>query len=227
MAGKGYSGIIVTDHFFNGNTCIPEDLPWEQRVEMYCAGYERAKKAAEGMDFNVMFGVEFNFQKDEYLLYGIDKEWLIKNERIMHMTRHQLHDAVSKAGAIMVQAHPYRERDYLTDIKLCPEVCDGIEIYNAANSPNMNALGYKYAADLDLPMTSGSDIHFFHEKYMGGMMFEEKIGSVEEYVEAVLNRKGVPVRLSPQGDITPVKEIKEETVITAPPSLPVIFPEGI
>ena len=29
----GYTGIFVTDHFFNGNTAVPRDLPWRERVE--------------------------------------------------------------------------------------------------------------------------------------------------------------------------------------------------
>ena len=29
---KGYRGIIVTDHFLNGNTRVPADLPWKERV---------------------------------------------------------------------------------------------------------------------------------------------------------------------------------------------------
>lgn len=28
----GYTGLIVTDHFFNGNTIVPADLPWEERM---------------------------------------------------------------------------------------------------------------------------------------------------------------------------------------------------
>ena len=39
----GYHGIIMTDHFFNGNCAIPKDLPWEERVELFCKGYEEAK----------------------------------------------------------------------------------------------------------------------------------------------------------------------------------------
>ena len=35
MMDKGYNGIIVTDHFFNGNTCVPEYLPWKERVDMF------------------------------------------------------------------------------------------------------------------------------------------------------------------------------------------------
>ena len=38
----GYSGVIITDHFFNGNTSIPEYLPWEKRIELFCKGYENA-----------------------------------------------------------------------------------------------------------------------------------------------------------------------------------------
>ncbi len=227
MMEKGYSGLIVTDHFFNGNTCVPADLPWKERVEMYCSGYERALKASEGLDFTVMFGVEYNFWKDEYLLYGIDKKWLLDNECIMDMTRRELHEAVNKAGGIMIQAHPYRERDYLSDIKLPPaDAVDGIEIYNAANKPNMNALGYEFALPLGLPMTAGSDIHFYNDNDMGGMLFEEKIESVADYAAAILAGKGTPVRLSPDGTITPVSEIREQTVPTELPTLPVLYPEG-
>ena len=227
MMNKGYSGMVVTDHFFNGNTCVPESLPWKERVDIYASGYERALKAAEGKDFTVMFGVEVNFLKDEYLVYGIDKQWIKDHEEMMGMTRLELHDAVNKAGGIMIQAHPYRERDYLSDIKLAPAAAiDGVEIYNAANKPNMNALGYEFSLPLNLPMTAGSDIHFFYEGDMGGMLFENKIESITDFVRAVRGNKGTPVRLGADGSITPVVEIKEQTVSTALPTLPVLYPEG-
>ena len=40
----GYSGIIVSDHFFQGNTCVPnhEQETWENRVNQYCSGYEKS-----------------------------------------------------------------------------------------------------------------------------------------------------------------------------------------
>ena len=38
----GYSGIFITDHFFNGNCRISNDLPWEDRVNMFCRSYELA-----------------------------------------------------------------------------------------------------------------------------------------------------------------------------------------
>jgi hypothetical protein len=61
---------------------------------------------------------------------------------------------------------------------------------------------------------------------MGGMLFEDKLSSVNDYASAVKNGKGIPVRLGSDGTITPVSEIKEQTVSTDLPTLPVIYPEG-
>ena len=44
----GYDAIILTDHFFGGNTAEPRDLPWAERIERYCAGYEQARAVGEG-----------------------------------------------------------------------------------------------------------------------------------------------------------------------------------
>ena len=157
---------------------------------------------------------------------GIIDLWLLDHPGFETRDRYEVFRMVHDAGAIMIQAHPFRERDYLSDIKLAPTACDGVEVYNAANKPNMNALGYEYTVDLGLPMTAGSDIHFFHDNDMGGMLFEEKLSSVNDYASAVKDGKGIPVRLGSDGTITPVSEIKEQTVSTDLPTLPVIYPEG-
>ncbi len=103
---------------------------------------------------------------------------------------------------------------------------DGIEVYNAANSANMNALGYEYCTKLDLPMTAGSDIHYYRDNELGGMLFDNKINSVEELANAIVSRKGIPVSVAPDGTITPVSEMPEQTVSTELPTLEVIYPEG-
>ena len=195
MKEQGYSGIIVTDHFFNGNSAVPKELSWEERVKMYVSGYEAAYAEAQDKDFTVLFGIEYNFEGDEYLLYGVDEKWLLENDDIMEQSRSEVYKRVHQGGGIMVQAHPYRERDYLTKIHLTPSVCDGIEVYNAANGDNMNALAYKYAQKLNVPMSAGSDIHFFYEGPKGGMMFDHKIETIEDYVQAFMNREGKPVAI--------------------------------
>ena len=193
MKSLGYSGIIVTDHFFTGNCAIPRNLPWEERVRRYCSGYEKALEASKGTDFTVMFGVEYFFQGDEFLLYGVDKAWLLDNPDIEAQDRFEVYRRVHQAGGIMIQAHPYRERGYLSAIHLTPDVCDGIEVYNAANPDYQNALGYQYAVEHGFRMTAGSDIHNFTLEDMGGMRFSHPIRSIEEFVAAFNADEGEPV----------------------------------
>lgn len=221
MISRGFNGMIVTDHFFNGNCAVPRDLPWDKRVDWYMSGYEKALAASRGKPLDVFFGIEFNFDRDEYLIYGVDRKWLLENDDILDLDRNQVYERVHEANAIMVNAHPYRERYYIDDIKLMPSICDGIEIYNAANPDNQNALGYQYAVKLGLPMTAGSDIHFFHDNAMGGMLLPGRIGDVNEYKTAVMERQGVPVKVD-LDKITPVEEISELTIPAEEPSLPVV-----
>ena len=51
----GYAGIIVTDHFFRGNTAVKKHLPWQERVNQFCIGYEDAREAGEKAGFSVFF----------------------------------------------------------------------------------------------------------------------------------------------------------------------------
>jgi hypothetical protein len=37
--GIGFSGLCITDHFLNGNTTVPKDLSWSERIELFCRGY--------------------------------------------------------------------------------------------------------------------------------------------------------------------------------------------
>ena len=221
MKSKGYQGIIVTDHFFNGNSCVPYYIPWKDRVKWYCSGYEDALAASRGKNFDVLFGIEFNFRGDEYLIYGVDEKWLLENDDLLRLSRRQVHRRVHEGGGVMIQAHPYRDRCYLSEIILTPEISDGIEIYNAANPDNENALGYQYAMELGVPMTSGSDIHFFYDGAMGGMLLPARISSSSEYAELVMNREAEPVRVT-DGKIEKITDISELTDPVGEPTLPVM-----
>ena len=239
MIAAGYSGMIVTDHFFNGNSRVPRDLPWADRIEQYCSGYEHAREAAEVVNavrikgnanadlFTVLFGVEYNFECDEYLIYGIDKDWLLRNPDILSQSRKEVYDTVHAAGAIMVQAHPYRERGYIEKIHLTPDICDGAEIFNAGNPPWQDALAYQYATEHSFLPSAGSDIHRLGQHYMGGMQFPYRIETIDDYVRAFLSGDGTPVFCrdvtDPKARFRPVVDEPELTVPTKRPSLPVVF----
>lgn len=189
----GYSGIFITDHFFNGSTCISSFHSWEKRIKLFCKGYENAKKAAEGMDFSVFFGVEYNFEGDEFLLYGIDKEWLIEHPEIMHQSRKGLYEIIDNAGGLMVQAHPFRERRYISTIHLSPVYCHAWEGYNSHNTDINNQNAVSYCNEHNIFMTAGSDLHKLNsipEKEHFGMQFNSPLTCEKDYVNAIKSRHG-------------------------------------
>lgn len=188
----GYTGIIVTDHFFNGNTCVPRKLPWKQRIDLFCSGYENAKAEGNKLGVDVFFGWESGFCGTDFLIYGLDKEWLMNHEDIIDWSIEEQYEKVKADGGYVVQAHPFREVSYIPKVRLYPEYCDAVEVVNAANNllnPVFNERAYDYALQYDLPMTSGSDVH--HIPAMnGGMEFDTRLNSIYDYISSVDNRKG-------------------------------------
>ena len=78
----GYTGIFVTDHFFNGNTAVPLCLPWRERIERFCLGYEHAREEGEKIGLDVFFGFEYGVRGADFLVYNLDREWLIRHKDI-------------------------------------------------------------------------------------------------------------------------------------------------
>ncbi len=76
-----------------------------------------------------------------------------------HWTRKEQFDAVHAAGGCVVQAHPFRDRGYISAIRLSAGCVDAVEGCNAANRPENDILAMRYAKVLGLPVTAGSDIH--------------------------------------------------------------------
>ena len=200
----GYAGIIVTDHFFGGNTAVPRALPWRERIHRFCRGYENAREAGDKAGFPVFFGWEEHFQGDEYLIYGLNKQWLLDHPEAGHWTRKEQFDAVHAAGGCVVQAHPFRDRDYIPAIRLSTGCADGVEAYNAANRPENDALAVRYARALGLPMTAGSDIHQIRqwpEEHMMGVVFDQPLASIHDYVKAIREKRPFGVKTPPgRGD---------------------------
>lgn len=203
---KGYSGIFVTDHFFGGNTAAPRDADWETKINIYCSGYENALKAAKEFneekkiigtekEFKVFFGLEQTFNGDDYLLYGFDKEWLLKHPEIEGFSHSELFNAINEVHGLMIQAHPFRMRNYIHAIHLYPRNIHGVEIYNAGNKQSENILAELFAKEYDFPVTSGSDIHNVNyipdapdKLPIGGMIFDSPLLNTFDYVERVKAR---------------------------------------
>lgn len=88
---------------------------------MFCRSYELAKEAGDAIDFPVFFGWEANFDGDEFLIYGLDKKWLLGHPDIMSYSRAEQYDVIHRDNGLVVQAHPFRERTTLTRYILTPK----------------------------------------------------------------------------------------------------------
>lgn len=184
-AERGYSGLIMTDHFFNGNTGIRAGLPWDKRVDLFLKGYEDALAEGEKIGFRVFLGWEYADRGMEFLTYGLDKEFLLDHPDMLSWTIEKYLTAARQAGAFIVQAHPFREASYIKEIRLYPDYVDGVEVVNTSHrDPSYDKKALEFAIENKLLMTSGSDSHSVDYKLTGGMAFEHKLESIEDFIKA-------------------------------------------
>lgn len=189
---NGYQGMVVTDHFYHGNTAIDRDLPWEAFIDEYTKGYEAAKVAASGRDFDVFFGIEEKFEYwDEYLILGITPDFLKARPELRELRDKDFFELMHKAGAFIIHAHPYRERTYMRSqtIVLRPNDVDAIEAYNCGNTPECNRRGYEYAKQTGLPMTGGSDRHKTTGSLFSGIELPYRCHTAQELIDAIRSGK--------------------------------------
>mgnify|MGYP001039308976 FL=1 len=198
-AKAGYAGIIVTDHFFYGNTAADRSLPWEEWVEKYCLGFEHAKKEGEKLGLQVFFGWESCYSGTEFLVYGPDRQWLLEHPEVRDASVKEQFELVHEAGGIVVQAHPYREASYIEEIRLFPQYSDAVEGINASHSslakrslrhPEYNDRAVAYAREHGLPLTAGSDQHNA-DMVWGGMVFSRRLTDIRDFNRAVLGGEAV------------------------------------
>ena len=184
----GYSGIIITDHFFNGNTRADRNLPWNKWVREFCRGYEDAREEGERRGLDVFFGWEETFQGCDYLVYGLDSEWLLEHPEARDWTLMEQLEEVRHYGGCVVHAHPFRQ--FYNVKNTLTEYVDAVEAANSGNLQSFDALAWAYAKKLKLPVTAGSDIHYagdIRPDTVFGVYLEKKMETIGDYVYAVRN----------------------------------------
>ena len=191
----GYTGIIMTDHFFRGNTAVDRSLPWETRVDLFWRGYEDAKEEGDRIGLDVFFGLEQNFAGDEYLVYGLTKEYMKAHPEMEHWSRREQLEEVHRAGGCVIQAHPFRMRQYMDRIRLGLRFCDGIEAANAGNDPLDDARALRYGREYGLVMTAGSDNHHSPCPEPYGVVLEKRLTSISDYVKIILEKAPIGLRV--------------------------------
>ena len=186
----GYDGVFITNHFLDGNINIPEETPYEEQIEFYFSDYEKGLEIGKELGMKVFCGVELSYGGTDFLVYGLDKAWFLTHPEIMDMKKSQELAFLMEEGALVIQAHPYREAKYIDHIRLYPRQVHGVEVINANRSDSENKMAEIYAKNYELIPFAGSDNHRASgQKKLAGLCFDEPVCDVEDFIEKIKNKK--------------------------------------
>lgn len=177
----GYSGLVITDHYYKRYFDKLGDMSWDEKIDAYLSGFKKAAEYGKNNSFNVLLGLEiqFNEEKNEYLVYGIDEDFLRYNKELHNMNIESFHALVKNKDVLIYHAHPYR-----SDLNnVSSSFIHGVEVYNGnINHDSHNDKAFSFAKDHDLKMISGSDFHRPEDLGRGGIIISENVSSIEDFV---------------------------------------------
>jgi len=185
----GYDAVVVTDHFCD----ILEDLPGSprERAERFLDGYLYAKEAGEKQGIKVLFAVEARLPggPEDILFYGVTPEFILENPLLYTHPLSEIYPILHGIGALVVQAHPFRERCRPLD----PRFLDGVEIFNThPRHESHNRLAFRFAEKYNIPIrTSGSDFHQLPDAARGGMIFNTLPADERAFCDALIAGNGI------------------------------------
>lgn len=198
--GLGYAGIIITDHLSSKNfavgrfTRMKPLLSWKEKVEFLIRGYEKAKKEGDRIGLDVFLGWEFYYRGSEFLTYGLDKDFLLRNKDIDKMPIEAYSALVRSHGGYLAQAHPYRKKKERY-VPVNPDIVDGIEVFNASRiyKGDENEKAMAFALSHGLPMQAGSDSHQPNRPFYSGIMLDKKAESIFDIIDAIKTKHTQPI----------------------------------
>lgn len=152
----GYDAVVITNH------C---DADSAQYVDAYLDAFHRTYEEGKKLGVTVILGIEYNADCQDYLVYGIDEEFVKKAMSRKTTSYADFYKEMKDDKNVFLCAHPFREpwRD------LGDEYLDGIEIFNMHPGHNSRVgLAARYAKLHNMPIvTCGSD---FHDEPNSGMV---------------------------------------------------------
>lgn len=193
--GLGYAGVFITNHFIDGNINIDKTRSYSERIEFYFSDYEKALLIGKEIGISVFSGLEsgYNGTGTDFLIYGLDKKWFLEHPEIENLKKTEALSLMMDSGALIIQAHPFREAYYIDHIRLFPRHVHGIEVYNACNTDFENSMAKLYAKNYGLIEFAGSDNHNASRQIkLGGMQSSTPIIDEQDFISRVKS-----------GDITP------------------------
>jgi len=188
----GYTGIVITDHYFKEYFDSLEEKSWEDKTARYLKGYQAARAAGEDCGLEVLLGIELRFDGhiEDYLVYGLTPEFLAEHPRLYEHTVESFYSFSREHNLLIIQAHPFRPGQHPA-----PASClDGVEVFNGNPRHNSsNHLALEYAQRHNLIQVSGSDAHQLTDVARGGIIVERHVHTSQELAQ-YLREHPVPAR---------------------------------
>ena len=185
---QGYDGVFITNHFLDGNVNLEDRSDYEAGIRFYFSDYEEALEIGKELGIKVFLGVEISYKGTDFLIYGLDKAWYLAHPEIMEMKKRDELKLMMESGALIIQAHPYREASYIDHIRLYPRNVHGVEIINACRNDLENKMAEIYAQSYELLPFAGTDNHVGRrQKKLAGVACETPILDEKDFVDRVLN----------------------------------------
>ncbi len=186
----GYDGVFITNHFLDGNINIEKEKPYEEKIEFYFSDFEKGVEIGKAIGIKVFLGVELSYKGTDFLIYGLDKEWFLAHPEIINMQKSDELALMMESGALIIQAHPFREASYINHIRLFPRNVHGVEVVNASRTAEENNMADIYAERYGLIKFAGSDNHSASkQKRLAGICCEKPIYSVEDFIHQIKDNK--------------------------------------
>ncbi len=181
----GFSGGVITNHFMHGNTGIDRKLQWEDFVKAYEQDYIEFTEIGKELDLDFMFGIEEGIGGGkEILVYGVSPKMLYDHPELNTNDLKTWYQTLKPYGVLILQAHPFRKRDYITAVGAVDEFIDGIEVYNACNDFKDNLEAEEIAKQHpEYVLVSGGDTHGEYACCWGGIETAARITSNEQLVD--------------------------------------------
>lgn len=182
----GYDGVFITNHFLDGNINIDAGENYENKINFYFSDYERALELGQELGIKVFGGVELSYAGTDFLVYGLDKQWFLAHPEIMEMEKTDELQLLMDSGALVIQAHPYREASYINHIRLFPRHVHGVEIINACRKDGENKMAEIYAEHYGLLPFAGSDNHIGQkQEKLAGLCCNEPVLNEADFIRKV------------------------------------------
>ncbi|MBN2852352.1 MAG: PHP domain-containing protein [Clostridia bacterium] len=184
----GFDGICITDHYYKGFFEMHPGKSDREIVDQYLAGYRSAKKQGDLIGLTVLLGIELRFEENinDYLVYGIDEQFLYDNPHVYEMTLSRFVESIKGTDILLVFAHPFREVITMMD----PALFEAVESYNGAFRLNSrNHLANQFQKMHNLIGTCGSDFHRVEDIALASMEFYDDISNVKQMINAIRDNR--------------------------------------